>query len=95
MTLYETLMSKHEEPRRKPKMPKQSRNLASLYELLAPMTDEIEDAMCGGYCWAQVYEHIEEQCINDGTWDNRWNRSLVEMIFTFIKKEREIKSDAA
>lgn len=87
-------MLKNTEPSRRAKIRKGTPRLKALYEAVCANYDSIERAQFAGYSWTQINSAFEEMCRRNGVWENGWGVGEVNAMFSFVRKEREIKGIA-
>ncbi len=92
MTLEDMLIK--QEPSRRAKIRKGTPRLKALYDAVCANYDSIERAQFAGYSWTQINSAFEEMCRRNGIWENGWGVGEVNAMFSFVRKEREIKGVA-
>lgn len=88
-----TLMSllSREEPNRKSRIRKRTKQLGELYKIVYENFDEIDRGVFGGYSWYQITNALETTLGHTGRWSDKWSSTDVSAMYNFVCKEREIK----
>ena len=92
MTLISVLSM--EEPNRKSRIRKRTKQLGELYKIVDENFDEIDRGVFGGYSWYQITNALETTLGPSGRWSDKWSSTDVSAMYNFICKEREIKGIA-
>ena len=92
MTL--TSLLSREEPNRKSRIRKITKQLGELYNIIAENFDEIDRGVFGGYSWYQITNALEATLGTSGRWSDKWSSTDVSAMYNFVCKEREIKGIA-
>jgi hypothetical protein len=61
------------------------------YELTGKFIPEIEEARRYGYSWPQICHAIEDECLAQGIWNEKWHCYDIQSNYRRIKKEDETR----
>lgn len=89
MTLIDLLS--RDEPMRKSRIRKRTKQLGELYKIVAGNFDEIDRGVFGGYSWYQIETALKAVYGPTGKWLDKWSATDVSAMYNFVCKEREIK----